>query len=275
MRALALPVGEAEGLEAGDRRRRRESRTAGRAAARRAELAGRIRQPGRAVVRPGLRERPARRPEQDVLLAVAHEAGLHEQLDVAVRVGAGDVEARRARASRPRAGAAGRAGSGCRPALAMPDRVELHDRPLVADRLALDADEARDPALLLVDVHQVVRPEGTERQPEQAEHADRRPVDRQPERTRARRRPTGTGATAHRARRGRSGGRRGPCRCCAASAARSSRRGSSCRGLRATGGSDGGAARSPRRGRRARRPSSRRAGGSGSRRRARGGTPWR
>jgi hypothetical protein len=64
-----------------------------------------------------------------------------------------------------------------------PDGIELDDGPLVTDGLALDADEPRDPALLLVDVHQVVGPEGAQRQAEQAEHADRRAADRQAERT--------------------------------------------------------------------------------------------
>ena len=123
----------------------------------------------------------AGRPGQDPLLAVAHEPGLHQQLDVAVAVGAGDVEARgrplRALAQelldQPVADVA---------RIGHPDRVELDDRPLVADALALDADEAGDPALLLVDVHQVVRSERAERQAEQAEHADRRAGQRQAER---------------------------------------------------------------------------------------------
>ncbi|MFL5642964.1 MAG: hypothetical protein ACJ771_11540, partial [Chloroflexota bacterium] len=91
-----------------------------------------------------------------MLLAVAHEPGLHQQLDVAVRVGAGDVEP----------------GGGTFRALAQqlldepvtdvprighPDRIELDDRPLVADSLALHSDEARDPAIVLVDEHEVVR----------------------------------------------------------------------------------------------------------------------
>ncbi len=121
--------------------------------------------------------------EQDPLLAVAHEPGLHEQLDVAVGIGAGHVEA-------------------CRPALgtlakhllhhsiadvagvAHADRIELHDRPLVADGLAFHPDQAGDVALLVVDVHQVVGPEGPQWQPEQAEDPDRRTVDRQTERSR-------------------------------------------------------------------------------------------
>ena len=63
------------------------------------------------------------------------------------------------------------------------DGIELHDRPFVAGRLALDADQAGDPAVLLVDVHQVVRTERAERQPEEAEHPDRRAAHRQAERS--------------------------------------------------------------------------------------------
>ena len=98
-------------------------------------LAGGVLRPRRGQLRLG-------RAEQDAFLAVAHEPGLHEQLDVAVDVGARDVEpggaALRALAQdlldEPVADVAG---------VGDPDRVELHDRPLVADRLALDADEAR------------------------------------------------------------------------------------------------------------------------------------
>ena len=50
------------------------------------------------------------------------------------------------------------------------DRVQLDDRPLVAMRLALHAQQAREPARLLVDVEQVVRPERAERAAEQIEH---------------------------------------------------------------------------------------------------------
>ena len=121
----------------------------------------------------GVGQRPVGRPGEDPLLAVAHEARLHQQLDVAVGVGARDVEAGgpalRALAQElldePVADVAG---------VGQPDGIELHDRPLVAERLALDADEAGDPPVLLVDVHEVVRAERAERQAEQAEHADRR-----------------------------------------------------------------------------------------------------
>jgi hypothetical protein len=54
------------------------------------------------------------------------------------------------------------------PGVGHADRVELHDRPLVARRIALDPDQAGDAPVLLVDVHHVVRTEGAEWQPEQA-----------------------------------------------------------------------------------------------------------
>ena len=58
------------------------------------------------------------------------------------------------------------------PAVAVVDRVELDDRPLVAQAFALDARQAGQAAALLVDVQQVCRQEGAERQPEEAEDAD-------------------------------------------------------------------------------------------------------
>ena len=150
--------------------------------------------------------------------------------------------------------------------LAGADPVELDDRPLVADRVALDADQAGEAALLLVDVHQVVRPERAERQPEQAEHADRRAADRQPER--ARRGFVVLAQPRQLAERGEVGQPGDPD--LAAQLGRCGRRRS--RRRSSPGASGGGGGRRPRRDRRARRPSSRRAGGSGSRRRARGGT---
>ena len=62
------------------------------------------------------------------------------------------------------------------------DRIELHHGPIVAPVLALDTDQAGDPALHLEHEEQVVRAHRDEWQPEQAEHADRRPVDGQAER---------------------------------------------------------------------------------------------
>ena len=201
--------------------------------------------------------------------------GLHQQLDVAVGVGAGDVEA----------------GGGAFGALAQelldepvadlagvghPDRIELHDRPLVADRLALDPDEPGDPALLLVDEHQVVRAEGAERQAEQAEDADRRAVDRQPERARVG--AVGLAQPRQLAERGEVGQPRGPDLAGAARRARSALIGRSVRLVtgrqRATGrvrAAAGALARVVVLGGHRRH----RAGGSGSRRRAPGGTPWR
>jgi hypothetical protein len=63
------------------------------------------------------------------------------------------------------------------------DPVELHDRPLVARGLTLDADQAGDAPALLVDVHEVIGPERTERQAEEAEDADGRATHRQAERS--------------------------------------------------------------------------------------------
>ena len=150
----------------------------------RIDLAGRsdARGAGRAVG-PRLRQRLVRRPEEQDLVPIASEAGLHEQLDVARRVGARHVEADR---PAPAAVAdemldelvADIAGVGCT------DPVELHDRPLVAEAVALHPQQAREPACLLVDVQQVVWPEGSQRQAEQAEHPDRGPADRQPKRSR-------------------------------------------------------------------------------------------
>ena len=144
------------------------------------------------------------------LLAEPDEAGLHEQLHVPVGIGARDVEPRgrslgafaQQLLDQPVADVAG---------IGQPDRIEFHDRPLVAGRLALDAQEPGEAAGVLVDVHEVVRLEGTERQAEQAEHADRRAADRQAERARLGAVRSGTGATARPAPRGRSAGRRGPC----------------------------------------------------------------
>jgi len=108
------------------------------------------------------------------------EPGLHQELDVAIGIGARDVEASgpslaafaQELLDQPVADVA---------RIRHPDRIELDDRPLVADRFALDAHQPRDPAALFVDEHQVVRAEGTERQPEQAEDPDRGPVDREAE----------------------------------------------------------------------------------------------
>ena len=84
--------------------------------------------------------------EQESLLAVAHEPGLHEQLDVVVRVGARDVEAARA-ALRPVAQQVLDEPEPDVARIVAADRVELHDDPLVARRLALHAEEAGDVAV--------------------------------------------------------------------------------------------------------------------------------
>ncbi len=135
----------------------------------------------RPILGPRLRKVGVDRAREDDLVAVAGEARLHEEVDVAVGVGAGDVEA------------------DCSPAgavakemldeavadvagLGVPDRVELDDRPLVAMALTLDPQQPAEPALSLVNVHEVVRAERPERQPEEAEHPDRRTAHRQAER---------------------------------------------------------------------------------------------
>ncbi len=154
---------------------------------------------GDLVVRQGRRQRPVSRPEADHLLAVADEAGLHEELDVAVGVGAGDVETggaapgdvAQACLHEPVADVAG---------VHEADRVELDDRPLVAMPVALDPQQAGEVAVALVHVQEVVRPEGPQRQPEEGEDADRRARQRQAERAGARSLRTGPGATARRGR---------------------------------------------------------------------------
>ena len=120
------------------------------------------------------------RAEQDAFLPVAHEAGLHQQLDIPVGIRAGDMEAGGG-ALRPLAQELLDEPEADLARIRHPDGVELDDGPLVSHRLALYADEPGDTAFLLVHEHQVVRSEGTERQSEQTEDADRRAVDREPE----------------------------------------------------------------------------------------------
>ena len=67
-----------------------------------------------------------------------------------------------------------------------PHGVELDDRPLVALAVPLDADEAAQVAVLLVDVQPVVGPEGAERQAEEGEDADGRACQREAQRAGAR-----------------------------------------------------------------------------------------
>ena len=110
--------------------------------------------------------------EEDGLLAVAREAGLHEQLDVAAGVGAGHVEARgtaaRAVAQEVLDHAVADVAGGT-----VVDRVELDDGPLVAVGVALDASQPGQPAALVIDVHLVV---GLERAQGHAEEAEDRDV---------------------------------------------------------------------------------------------------
>jgi hypothetical protein len=109
---------------------------------------------GHPLGRQRLRQRLVGRPVEDALFTVTHEAGLHEQLDVAVGIGTGHVEAQRVGAAtvtqqvldQPEAHVAG---------IGAVDGVELHDRPFVAPSLPLDAGQAGDPAALFVDVEQV------------------------------------------------------------------------------------------------------------------------
>ena len=189
VRALALPVGDPERLEALDRRRRDRG----------VQLHQRvgIHRPGAADVcrrrrrlGPRVGQVVVGRAVQHPFLAVPDEARLHEQLDVVVGVGAGDMEPGRAallalaqdlldepEADLARARSRGRAGRA--------DGVKLHDGPVVAPVLPLHPDEAGHVPIGLVHEEKVVRPDGDEGQTEQAEHADRRAVDRQPERARA------------------------------------------------------------------------------------------
>ena len=68
--------------------------------------------------------------------------------------------------------------------VARTDRVEFHDRPLVARGIALDPQEPGDPARVFIHEEQIVGPEGAERQAEEAEDADPRPADGQTQRPR-------------------------------------------------------------------------------------------
>ena len=270
--ALPLPVARGGRPPGGPPGRASPRRTGGPGRSASRGVVGRIPQPARPLVRPGVRGGDVGGARNRiVLLAVAHEAGLHEQLDVAVRVGAGDVEARRCPLGalaqevldEPVADV---------PGVGHADRVELHDRPFVADGLALDPDQAGDPALLLVHEQQVVRPEGAERQAEEREDTDRRAVDRQAERPRVDAvRLAQPGQLAE-------GGEVGQARGTDLAGASGCGRSSVTRrplppAQRGASGAAG--ARTLRPGRRARRPSSPRGGGSASRRPAPGGRRWR
>src|SRR4051794_19733073 len=184
--ALALPVRDPEALEALDGGRRRGE----------VELVEPDRIDGLgladsmldlAILGPRLGQGRLGRPVHDALLAIAREPRLHEQLDVVVAIRTRRMKPRRAALlafaqdllDQPIADLT-------RTLAGRPDRVELHDGPVVLPALALGADEARDVTVELVDVQQVVRPEGHERQAEEAEDPDRRAADRQAERPRAR-----------------------------------------------------------------------------------------
>src|SRR3954451_18657001 len=178
--ALALPVRDPDGLEPGDRWGRRGLRQPVEGEG--VDGLGRA-DPGRlgGFVGPRRRQPLSGRARHDPLLAVPDEAGLHQELDVAVRVGTRDMEPRRA-ALRALAQQLVHEAVADVTGVREADRIELHDGPLVPRGLALDPDEPGDPAVLLVDVHEVVRAERPEREPEEAEDADRRPADGQPQR---------------------------------------------------------------------------------------------
>ena len=154
--------------------------------------------------------------EQDQLVAEADEARLHEQLDVVVDVRAGHVEADRPALARRRAAGAARGGSERRRHRASPTASSSTTVHSSRGSRARPGARPRDVAAAVVDVHQVVRGERAQRQPEQAEHADRGPGDRQARASGCRRRRPGPAATARRGRRDRSAAPRGPCRRCVA-----------------------------------------------------------
>ena len=112
-----------------------------------------------------------RRAVEDRLFAIAREAGLHEQLDVATIVGTGDVEA----PATPLGGILQQvlheleADVAGRPII---EGVELDDGPFVASALVLGTGQAAQAAALLVDAQLVARQERRERQAEEGEDAD-------------------------------------------------------------------------------------------------------
>ncbi len=129
------------------------------------------------------RQRRLGATEQQSLLAIAGEPRLHEQLHVALAVGAGYVESHRA----PLCPVAQEVldHTEARVArVARSDGVELDDRPLVPGAVPLDTKKPGDSALVFVDEEEIVWPEGAQGQPEQAEHSDAGSADRQPERAR-------------------------------------------------------------------------------------------
>src|SRR5450759_1508136 len=179
--ALALPIGQPVRLQSDHRLRRDRS----------VETSQRQRVEGLARPYAGVsglfvRPRPWKRlpwsPEQEVLLTVASKTRLHEQLYVALAIGACNVKADRAALGsvaeevldHPETRVAG---------VARADRVELHDRHLVARGVALHPQQPRNPPLVFVDEEQVVGTESAERQTEQAEDANPRTADRQAQRT--------------------------------------------------------------------------------------------
>ena len=109
--------------------------------------------------------------EEDGLLAVAREAGLHEELHVAAAVGAGDVEAGRA-APRTVAKEVLDEAEADVPRVAVVDGVELDDGPFVPAAVSFHARQASQSSVLFVDVDLVVRLEGTQGHAEEAEDGD-------------------------------------------------------------------------------------------------------
>ena len=278
VRTLALPVVQSVVLESRHGPRRRRAIQPVELAARRAArpVGCRARRPvGRSRA---TRSALVRRAVEDALLAVASKACLHEQIDVTALVGTRDMEANAAALAgifqqvldEPEPNVAG---------VAVVDRVELDDRPFVAQRSRArrGPGPSRRP-LLLVDVQQVAS-------------------------AGARRAAAGTGVKtlmwlaadrqAERAHPGRCSGSRRMCdwRDSSPTAARSVRRAARTRPVRCapdrratitrprralrSARRDAAVGRCPRPARRTRRPSSPRVGGSASRRPARDGRPWR
>ena len=152
--ALALPVGLAVVLEPGDRRRSRVAIQT--IEDERVERDGRSNAAARGLVDRDRGQRLVGRSVEKNLLAVAREAGLHEQLDVIAVVGTGDMEAQAAALACVSQHALDEAVADVA-GESLVDRVELDDRPFVAQALVLDARQAADLAALLVDEQQVRR----------------------------------------------------------------------------------------------------------------------
>ena len=177
---LPFPIGQSDRLQALDGLRRGgriQTREGKRIESHRGPDPGGL----RLLVAPRRREVLACPARQDDLVAVPGEARLHEQLDVAVGIRAGNMEAHgpALRAvteevlDEPESNVTG---------LGLADRIQLDDRPFVGPALPLDAKKAGKPTVVLEHVQQIVRAERTEGQTEQAKHPDRRAAYRESER---------------------------------------------------------------------------------------------